>query len=139
MIQIIKPDINFDFVGRRNIAFGLSLVLIIASILSLIVHGGPKQGIDFVGSAEILIRTNKPISIETVKATLQDLELKGSVQQYGEKTGDYYRIVINAEQAEGQDLTKRIQKHLDNYWVNIFEYLGELCLNRFVLILLDRV
>ena len=53
-MQIIKPDVNINFVGRRKIAYIVSFVMILASIVSLIAHGGPKYGIDFAGGAEVL-------------------------------------------------------------------------------------
>ncbi len=47
-MQFIK-DINWNFLGLRKIAFTLSGVLILAGIVSLIVHGGPRYGVDFTG------------------------------------------------------------------------------------------
>jgi preprotein translocase subunit SecF len=48
-MQFIKPDINIDFIGKRYFAFAGSLLLIAASIVSLVVKGGPSYGIDFAG------------------------------------------------------------------------------------------
>jgi preprotein translocase subunit SecF len=42
-------DANIDFLGKRKIAFIISGVLIIAGIVSLIIQGGPRYGIDFTG------------------------------------------------------------------------------------------
>ena len=42
-MQFIKPDIDINFIGKRQIAFILSLALIIVSIGTLIVHKGPKH------------------------------------------------------------------------------------------------
>ncbi len=40
---------NYNFMGTRKIAFYFSLTLIIISIVSLILHGGPKYSVDFKG------------------------------------------------------------------------------------------
>ena len=71
MMQIIKPGTNIDFVGRRKIAYAVSVILIIGSIISLIVHGGPKQGIDFKGGAEMIVNFVPPVPIADVKAVFQ--------------------------------------------------------------------
>ncbi len=40
---------NIDFIKKRKIAFIISLVLIVVGIVSLVINGGPKYGIDFTG------------------------------------------------------------------------------------------
>ena len=55
---------NIDFVGRRKIAAGISVLVILAGIVSLIAHGGPNLSIDFRGGPKIgipeLIETSAP-------------------------------------------------------------------------------
>ena len=48
-MRFIKPDINIDFIGKKKIAFILSIACVAISVLSLIFHGGPRLGIDFAG------------------------------------------------------------------------------------------
>ncbi|MFC1896779.1 hypothetical protein ACFL0Q_09015 [Thermodesulfobacteriota bacterium] len=55
-MQFIKPDINLDFVGKRKIAFGFSFVVILLSVLSLIIHGGPRYGVDFAGGVLLQLK-----------------------------------------------------------------------------------
>ena len=111
-MQIIKPDTKIDFVGRRYIAFALSTALILISIVSLIVQGGPKQGIDFAGGAEIIANFSPPAPIEKVKSALSSAGFDATVQKYGESTGADYRIIIAASQAENADLSNQVQKQL---------------------------
>jgi preprotein translocase subunit SecF len=109
-MQIIKPDVNIDFVGRRKIAFVLSLVMILASIVSLVFHGGPKYGIDFAGGAEVLAQLDQPAPIDAVKTALKSIGLEGSsVQEYGKGGGDYYRILVASKYAESEDLAVKIK------------------------------
>jgi preprotein translocase subunit SecF len=112
-MQIIKPNVNFNFVGRRKIAYGLSLIMILASIVSLIAQGGPKYGIDFAGGAEILVQLSKPVPVEDVKAALTGAGIEGStVQAYGERAGDNYRILVAADQSTSEDLAAKVKKGL---------------------------
>jgi len=48
-MEFIKAGININFIGRRNIAFALSSMMIIATIFLLILRGGPNFGVDFSG------------------------------------------------------------------------------------------
>jgi preprotein translocase subunit SecF len=114
-MQIIKPDVNIDFVGRRKIAYALSCIMILASIVSLIAHGGPKYGIDFAGGAEVLVQLEEPVGIEKVKAALTGIGIQGAtVQVYGEGKGDNYRILVPADQTEASDLATAIKNGLED-------------------------
>jgi len=112
-MQIIKPDVNVNFVGRRKLAYVLSLILILGSIVSLIFHGGPKYGIDFAGGAEALAKFEKPVPIGKVKQALKALGFDGSAQQYGESNDQYYRVLIPAKQAASSDLSETLKKGLE--------------------------
>jgi len=48
-MEFIKPGININFIGRRNIAFALSSLMIIATFFLLVLKGGPNLGVDFSG------------------------------------------------------------------------------------------
>ena len=112
-MQIIKPDVNINFVGRRRIAYALSLALIVATITSLIARGGPKLGIDFAGGAEMYVRLSQSTPIEQVKAALTAINLQGTVQKYGRTDDTDYRILIQAEEDAAQDLAERVTAALE--------------------------
>jgi preprotein translocase subunit SecF len=106
-MQIIKPNVNIDFVGRRNIAYGLSCLMILISIISLIAHGGPKKGIDFAGGAEVLLSFNAPVPIQDVKSALKSMALANTtVQLFGDVDSNQYRVLIPSDQLDGNDQAK---------------------------------
>jgi preprotein translocase subunit SecF len=112
-MQLIKPDVNIDFVGRRRIAYSVSAIMILASIVSLIWHGGPKYGIDFAGGAEVLVAFDKPVAIGQIKAALKSMGLVNpSVQEYGERKGDTYRLLLAGDKAESADLITKLKAGL---------------------------
>ena len=112
-MQIIKPDVNIEFVGRRKIAFSASLIMILLSIVYLILHGGPKYGIDFSGGAEVLATFDNPVTTEQIKAALASLGFdRPSVQKYGDENNNTYRMLLSGQEAESADLTARLKAGL---------------------------
>ncbi len=69
-MQFIKPDVNIDFIGKRKIAFIISSVMILISIASLIIHGGPRYGVDFAGGTLIQVKFLNPTAINDIKSGL---------------------------------------------------------------------
>ena len=54
-LQLIPPDINLDFVGKRKFFVGLSLLINIASLIMLFTVG-LNYGVDFSGGSVVQIR-----------------------------------------------------------------------------------
>lgn len=92
-MQFIKPGINIDFTSKRKIAFFISTAFIVISIISLVMHKGPRYGVDFSGGTLIQVRFTSPISIDDIKKGLARIKLgKSSVQQFGDQTENEYLI-----------------------------------------------
>ena len=105
-MQFIKPDINIDFIGKRNIAFTVSLILITISILSLIIHRGPKYGIDFAGGTLVQVKFSAPAESEKIKAGLTSMGFKGfSVQQFGDSADNEYLIRMDSSTATDKNFS----------------------------------
>ncbi len=102
-MQLIKSDINIDFLGKRNIGLFFSGLLILASIIGLIIHKGPNFGIDFAGGALVQVKFDRDISIGQVRDSLAVLNLKDlSVQDFGEpQTHEFLIRTANTETREG--------------------------------------
>jgi len=49
----ILHGLNVDWMGRRYFAYIISGIMLTASLVSLIVHGGPRYGVDFTGGTLI--------------------------------------------------------------------------------------
>lgn len=84
-MQIIKSDINIDFISKQKMGLAFSLILIFLSIGSLIVHKGPNYGIDFVGGTLIQIKFSQQIPVEKIRSGLSNIGFKdASVQNFGQ-------------------------------------------------------
>jgi len=102
MFQFIKPGVNFDFVGRRKIAYVLSSALIIASVLLLILRGGPNYGVDFSGGVLIQVKLDRAHSPSEIKKALEPVRLEDSIiQEFGQVRRFDYLIQVKKNSGEG--------------------------------------
>ncbi|MGD2028393.1 MAG: protein translocase subunit SecF [Desulfobacterales bacterium] len=113
-MQFIKPDININFVGKRKIAFCISLAMILASIASLLIHKGPRYGIDFAGGTLIQAKFKTPVSLNRIKKGLATIDLgKSSVQQFGDQSDNEYLIRTDMSVMTSQGFSSKVQKALE--------------------------
>jgi len=114
-MQFIKPGININFVGKRKIAFVLSLAMILISIGSLLIHKGPRYGIDFAGGTLIQVKFNGPTSIIKIKSGLAALDLEGSsVQEFGETDENEYLIRTDRSIMTSEEFSLKVQQVLES-------------------------
>jgi preprotein translocase subunit SecF len=108
-MQLIKSDINIDFLGKRKIGFVFSALLIIASIAGLIVNNGPNYGIDFAGGALVQVKFNQEVSIGQLRESLAGLNLKDlSVQNFGEPETHEFLIRTASIETAGAGLAQAV-------------------------------
>jgi len=112
-MQLIKPDINLDFVGRRKIAIVFSMVLILIGLVSLVIKGGPEYGIDFAGGTLAQIKFEETTKASDIKEALKDLDLKGlTVQQFGDEASEFL-VRVQESSSELESLSVNISKALE--------------------------
>ena len=111
-MQLIKPDINLDFVGKRQIAAIISAVLILIGIASLVINGGPNYGIDFAGGSLVQLKFTEATDAGEIKAALSDLDL-GSfvVQHFGDDPNEF--LIRVQDSTGGSSLSRVISGSLD--------------------------
>jgi len=61
---------HIDFMKYNNFALIISGSLIVLSLVSLVLHGGPKYGIDFLGGIELRIHFEKDVRVGDVREAL---------------------------------------------------------------------
>ncbi|BBO81767.1 protein-export membrane protein SecF [Desulfosarcina ovata subsp. sediminis] len=112
-MQFIKPGINIDFVGKRKIAFTISLLLIAVSIVTLIVNQGPRYGIDFAGGTLVQVKFAKAVTIDRIKSGLETIDMTASaVQQFGHAADHEYLIRTDTATTAVEGLAERIETGL---------------------------
>lgn len=112
-MQLIKPDTNIDFVGKRKIALIVSIVLILIGFSSLVIKGGPDYGIDFAGGTLVQVRFNADTDAGTIKKALTGLELGSPVvQSFGDNQNEFL-IRVEKTSAELQGFSSQIRAALE--------------------------
>jgi len=112
-MQFIKSDINIDFIGKRKIAFALSLLMILISIGSLVINKGPKYGIDFAGGTVVQVKFSAPVETAAVKSGLSSIDVgTASVQTFGETGDNEFLIRLDASVETSGGFSGRVEKAL---------------------------
>ncbi|MBN1140261.1 MAG: protein translocase subunit SecF [Deltaproteobacteria bacterium] len=89
-MELVRPDINLDFIGKRRAALVFSAVLILIGMLSLAFRGGPNFGIDFAGGTLIQLRFAEPTQAADIKGALKSLDIGAfTVQQFGDEANEF--------------------------------------------------
>ena len=91
-LNLIPADTRVDFIGRRFIAFGISMLLVLGSLLAYAVQG-LNFGIDFRGGIMIEVRTEGPANLSDMRNRLGGLGLgEVTMQAFGAPTDVLIRI-----------------------------------------------
>ena len=113
-MELIKPDININFVGNIKGALIFSLILIAIGLGSLIIRGGPRYGIDFEGGTLVQIQFFTKVDISELRVALSNLAIEGlSVQEFGEKEANEYLITMKKTTGELEGLSDKIKAALE--------------------------
>ncbi len=114
-MQLIKSDININFIGKRKLGFTISFLMILVSFISLSIHRGPVFGIDFAGGVLIQVKFENFVDIDDIKLGLNSVSLaKSSVQQFGDKKDNEYLIRASAAVSINEDSIKDLKAALRN-------------------------
>lgn len=111
-MQILKRT-NFDFVGKRKVAFAISIGLIVVGLISLIAHKGPEFSIDFAGGTLLQMKFEKDLSVQDIRASLdkigwgdaeiqkfgegKEFLIRVKKQEVGTKVGDQIKAVLTKD------------------------------------------
>jgi preprotein translocase subunit SecF len=125
-MEFIKPETHFDFVGKRNIAIGISIVLIIISILSIVMHKGLNFGIDFAGGTIIQVKFTKTTPADTIRKTFQNIKIDDAIiQEIGQN-----EVIVRTNQPMTKELQAKVEEAMNgqfgtgNFEIRRIEFVG---------------
>jgi preprotein translocase subunit SecF len=89
-MEIIRPGLNIDFIGKRKTFLMVSLVAILVGMISLMMHGGPRYGIDFTGGTMVQVAFGVEVDTSQIREALADkVEGKPIVQAFVGKDREF--------------------------------------------------
>jgi SecD/SecF fusion protein len=104
---------RIDFVGRRNVWFALSGVVIAIGIGSLALQG-LNLGIDFRGGSQVSFSTPEPTTVEAVRAEAAAIgHADAVIQGRGERSGGGYREFQLKTKSLGSDEQSTLERALE--------------------------
>ncbi|MBT8378730.1 MAG: protein translocase subunit SecF [Ignavibacteria bacterium] len=90
----IFENLNFDFLGKRKIAYAISGIIFLISVISVVTRGF-HFGIDFKGGSEIVLQFQDPVDIAVIRGYLSNIGLGDvEVKTFGGETG----VMIRTEE-----------------------------------------
>jgi preprotein translocase subunit SecF len=130
--QIIRPDINYDFIGKRKLAYFLSIFLILTGLLSLGLKGGPKLGIDFAGGIIIQVKFHEEVvGLSELTSILGETDLPALVvQRFGDRSDYEFLLRTSAENLSPSVVRETVENKLsehypqDHYLIQRLEMVG---------------
>ena len=82
-MEFFKKKTNIDFIGLRKIAFTISVILTIVSVVLIIMKWNSNLSIDFVGGVLIQMKVEPMVPMEDIRATLSEASFKNvQIQQF---------------------------------------------------------
>lgn len=127
-MQFIKPDINIDFLSKKWIAIGLSTLINIAAIVILLVHGGPRMGIDFAGGTQLVVKFSQATNADAIRKTLDKVGLgTSSIQQFGLAEEKTFAIKGGESEATAAatEFAAKVEETLKKTYGANFEVIGK--------------
>lgn len=97
MFQILH-GLNVDWMGRRYIAYIISGIMLTASLVSLVVRGGPRYGVDFTGGTLIEAAIRPTPTPETVRSAVERAGFAGAEIQQAIDHPDQFLIRLGVSE-----------------------------------------
>jgi preprotein translocase subunit SecF len=112
-MELVKPGLKIDFVGKRKFAAIFSTLMVIAS-LCLYFFVGPSWGIDFTGGTEVHVKFKTDTEIGVVRDALGKMQLGGdAVQRYGSAEDNEFVIRIQDPTFGTADIRSDVEAALE--------------------------
>lgn len=112
-MELIRHDLNFDFVGKIKLAVILSWVVILIGLGSMVFKGGLSYGVDFSGGILVQVKFSAATSAGDIKQALNDLNLGGvAVQSFGDEANEFM-IRAQSSTSEFSSLSDAVKQSLE--------------------------
>jgi preprotein translocase subunit SecF len=112
-VELIRPDINIDFLGNRKWAYALSALLIALSLISIPVKGTVRLGIDFTGGIMLQVKFKETTQTKDIRQALKPMSESLIVQKFAAGEEEYI-IRMEAEEGASAEVARKAQELLES-------------------------
>lgn len=99
-------SVNVDWIGKKNIFLGISVALMVASVVSVVARGGLRYGVDFSGGTLVYVKFKENPPLDAIRAALKQKGLgESTIQRFGLESDR--EVIISLDQTattRGQEL-----------------------------------
>src|SRR5437867_96379 len=97
MLQLLIGT-NLPFMQFRRFAYMFSGAFVVATMVWLVAHGGPRYSVDFTGGTLLQIRTSQVVPADQVRQALDGAGFRGiELQQLAGENRDEYLLRMKTE------------------------------------------
>jgi len=94
-------NVNVDWIGKKWTFIGISFALFIVSLISLVVKGGPRFGIDFRGGTLVYVKFRNPPQLDLIRTALKQKGLgESTIQNYDRPVEN--KVIISLEKGTSE-------------------------------------
>jgi preprotein translocase subunit SecF len=110
LMKLVPDNTNIPFLRWRNVAVGLSVLMILASV-ALVLIRGLNFGVDFAGGLMMEVRFSEAAKVDDLRRTVNSAgEGSGSIQTFGDANTVSIRLSLPpGDDAAVQTAVKRVQ------------------------------
>ena len=113
MLELIRPGMKIDFVGKRNWLMGVSLIAVMVTFVLLFTKG-LNYGIDFTGGAEVQVHVPPSWDIGKIRDELNQGGIQGlKVQQIGLPSASQFLIKAQGDEKSLNLVSKHVADILE--------------------------
>jgi len=112
-MQLLKQSLNIDFLGRRKIAWIISIILLLASIVSLSMRG-LNFGIDFTGGTIVEVGYSQNIELALVREALATAQFDDVIVQHFGTAKDVLIRLPASESVKASEISNQVLRALEN-------------------------
>ena len=106
-MELIKKT-NFDFIGKRKIAYLFSIIVILWGMTTFFIRGKKNFGVDFTGGDLLQIAFKNSVSVSEIRDTLSTLNIGSfTVQAVGTEEKE---VIIKSNPNTSDTILKAIQQ-----------------------------
>jgi len=112
-MELLRSDLNINFLGKRKAAYILSLLLVASSLYLWFQMGDSKYGIDYLGGHEIVVKIPEPTSAEAIRKSLAKAGMPAIVQAFESDSGEY-SIRMSGDSQDSKIVRGEVEKALSD-------------------------